>query len=227
MSLRIHLASSAEENGMLDLIAANPGLTAALVLAGAALGLLLARLVLPGPKRVRQLEDQLEKAHTEHQAYRSSVTTHFQKTAELVGKMTESYKSVYDHLAYGSQTLCGEYDALTSSVFGPPRIIHDPTMAVGQTTGAGGAASTQAAAAANETETSRGEADMPKTQPRESFRFGADAGDASGSKTAEQLRMPGDTASDAPERADDAADANAGKHAATEREGRDTATPRH
>jgi hypothetical protein len=119
---------------MLEIISASPGFTAALLLTGLALGLLIARLVLPGPKRVRELEDQLEKAHKEHQAYRGCVTTHFRTTAELVGKMTDSYKAVYDHLAHGSQTLCGDYDALTSSVFGSPRIIHDPKVAVGDTT---------------------------------------------------------------------------------------------
>jgi len=115
---------------------------------------------------VRQLEDQLEKEQKEHQAYRSGVTTHFQKTAELVGKMTDSYKAVYDHLAYGSQTLCGDYDALTSSVFGPPRIIHDPKIAVGETVTPARAAGTSSP------EPPRAGSGEERAPQRESFEFG-------------------------------------------------------
>jgi uncharacterized membrane-anchored protein YhcB (DUF1043 family) len=134
---------------MLEVISTHPGLAAALLVSGAAVGVLVAGLVLPGPKRVRQLEEELEKVQKEHESYRSGVTAHFKTTAELVGEMTQSYKAVYDHLAYGAQSLCGEYDALTlaygaqslcgeydaltSSVFGPSRIIHDPKVAVGET----------------------------------------------------------------------------------------------
>lgn len=118
---------------MLEVISAHPGLAAALLVSGAAVGVLVAGLVLPGPKRVRQLEEELEKVQKDHESYRSGVTAHFKTTAELVGEMTQSYKAVYDHLAYGAQSLCGEYDALTSSVFGPSRIIHDPKVAVGET----------------------------------------------------------------------------------------------
>jgi hypothetical protein len=223
MSLRIHLGSSAEESGMLDLIAANPGLTAALVLAGAVLGLLVARLVLPGPKRVRKLEEQLEKAHKEHQAYRSNVTTHFQKTAELVGKMTESYKAVYDHLAYGSQTLAGEYDALTSSVFGPPRIIHDPTVAVGETSVGGAAAAaapTTASPAADSTEAAAEADAATKAQQRDSLRFGVDDEAAEASAQPDPERDQRLAASGAAERADatapDAGDDAAGTQVAAD-----------
>lgn len=118
---------------MLEVISAHPGLVTALLVLGAAVGVLVAGLVLPGPKRVRQLEEQLRKTLEEHESYRAGVTAHFKTTAQLVGEMTQSYKAVYDHLAYGAQSLCGEHDALTSSVFGPPRIIHDPKIAVGET----------------------------------------------------------------------------------------------
>jgi hypothetical protein len=36
------------------------------------------------------------------------VAQHFQRTAELVQDMTQSYRSVYEHLAGGSQQLCSE-----------------------------------------------------------------------------------------------------------------------
>jgi hypothetical protein len=117
---------------MVEVITANVGLVAALVLISAAAGALIAAALLPGPKRVRQLEQEVERLHKEYDEYRGGVTEHFKQTAELVGEMTQTYKKVYDHLADGAQTLCGEYDALTSSVFGGQRIIHDPTVAVGE-----------------------------------------------------------------------------------------------
>ena len=118
---------------MVEVINANVGLVAALFISRAALGVIVARFTLPGPKRVAQLEERLDKAEKEHEVYRAGVTTHFKTTAELVGEMTQSYKAVYDHLAHGAQSLCGEYDALTSSVFGASRIIHDPKVAIGET----------------------------------------------------------------------------------------------
>jgi uncharacterized membrane-anchored protein YhcB (DUF1043 family) len=143
---------------MVEVINANVGLVAALFISGAALGVIVARFTLPGPKRVAQLEERLDKAEKEHEVYRAGVTTHFKTTAELVGEMTQSYKAVYDHLAHGAQSLCGEYDALTSSVFGASRIIHDPKVAIGETLVAEAAATATAdekneAAAAESVET--------------------------------------------------------------------------
>ena len=42
------------------------------------------------------------------QDYRDQVTHHFMRTSELVQEMTQSYRSVYEHLASGAQQLCGE-----------------------------------------------------------------------------------------------------------------------
>jgi uncharacterized membrane-anchored protein YhcB (DUF1043 family) len=58
------------------------------------------------PARINELETQLEAAEQKHDAYRDSVSDHFNTTAELVHQMTESYRDVYQHLAHGAQELC-------------------------------------------------------------------------------------------------------------------------
>lgn len=57
-------------------------------------------------QRVRQLETELEGVQKEFNGYREQVGQHFQKTSDLVQKMTASYRDVYEHLASGSQALC-------------------------------------------------------------------------------------------------------------------------
>ncbi len=59
-----------------------------------------------GPARVRELEEQLRRLRERDREYRESVSEHFNTTAELVTKMTDSYKDVYQHLAGGAQSLC-------------------------------------------------------------------------------------------------------------------------
>lgn len=49
---------------------------------------------------------ELEQAKLELDAYKAKVSSHFEETAELVNKMTESYRGVYQHLATGAAALC-------------------------------------------------------------------------------------------------------------------------
>jgi len=56
--------------------------------------------------RAKGLEVELGTVQNEFNKYRDEVTGHFRTTADLVHEMTNSYKSVYDHLATGSQQLC-------------------------------------------------------------------------------------------------------------------------
>ncbi len=51
-----------------------------------------------GSKTVKQLQQ-------EHQAFQQQVSDHFVDTAELVNRLTDSYKEVFDHLQTGAQTL--------------------------------------------------------------------------------------------------------------------------
>lgn len=56
--------------------------------------------------RMGKLQREIERLQTELADYRTQVTSHFRKTAALIGRMTESYRDVYEHLAESSQRLC-------------------------------------------------------------------------------------------------------------------------
>jgi len=78
-------------------------LPALALLAGIGIGFLVAR-VLPGtsPNRTqRQLDDLQARFDT----YQSEVVTHFNTTASLVKKLTQSYQDVQEHLASGATRL--------------------------------------------------------------------------------------------------------------------------
>ncbi|WP_372742437.1 YhcB family protein [Neptunomonas sp.] len=51
-------------------------------------------------------KEQLDEAKQELEDYKTKVASHFEETADLVNKMTESYRGVYKHLATSAQTLC-------------------------------------------------------------------------------------------------------------------------
>ena len=108
---------------------------AAVFVLGLLAGALLARLVLPSRRKLRQLVTELDAARTEHQVYRSEVSHHFEKTSELVAAMTASYKAVFDHLADGAQTLCSENAALGAGRFAAPRLVFDQDVNVGRLMG--------------------------------------------------------------------------------------------
>jgi uncharacterized membrane-anchored protein YhcB (DUF1043 family) len=59
-------------------------------------------------KRTRELEEKLAATRTELADYRGEVNQHFLKTSLLVGKLTNNYREVYEHLATGAQKLCNE-----------------------------------------------------------------------------------------------------------------------
>ena len=115
---------------MFDQIAFDPLVAASAALLGLLIGLLLARLFLPGPKQVKRLQAEIERLGREHSEYQGRVAGHFQKTGELIGQMTQSYKAVYDHLADGAQTLCTA-DVLPKPAFTAPRLIVDDTVSIG------------------------------------------------------------------------------------------------
>jgi uncharacterized protein len=78
-------------------------LPALALLAGIGIGFLVAR-VLPGtsPNRTqRQLDDLQARFDT----YQSEVVTHFNTTASLVKKLTQSYQEVQEHLSEGANRL--------------------------------------------------------------------------------------------------------------------------
>jgi uncharacterized membrane-anchored protein YhcB (DUF1043 family) len=58
--------------------------------------------------RTHQLQLELDQLKENFRDYRDQVTHHFMRTSELVQEMTQSYRSVYEHLASGAQHLCGD-----------------------------------------------------------------------------------------------------------------------
>lgn len=58
--------------------------------------------------RVRDLEQQIERAAADHAQYRTHVSQHFVETSRRLHDLTLQYRSVYEHLADGARTLCPE-----------------------------------------------------------------------------------------------------------------------
>ena len=76
--------------------------TLALV-AGVAIGFLVARLL---PNAVpNSTQRQLDDIQERFDSYQNEVVTHFNSTASLVKKLTQSYQEVQDHLAEGANRL--------------------------------------------------------------------------------------------------------------------------
>ena len=56
----------------------------------------------------REMEKQISELHQQQQQYQQEVAQHFTHTAELLDKLSESYREVHNHLALGAQKLAGE-----------------------------------------------------------------------------------------------------------------------
>lgn len=73
---------------------------------GAAVGYLVYQYLHPVPRRNRELEQQLHALQEQYKHYRYDVNAHFNKTADLLGMLANSYREVHNHLARGSLELC-------------------------------------------------------------------------------------------------------------------------
>lgn len=73
------------------------------LIAGVAIGFLIARLV-PGaaPNKTQR---QLDEIQERFDSYQSEVVSHFNTTASLVRKLTQSYQDVQEHLSQGANRL--------------------------------------------------------------------------------------------------------------------------
>lgn len=60
----------------------------------------------------QELANRLDDAQRTHQQYEEDVASHFVQTAELVNRLTESYRDVHAHLSEGAHSLCGNNEAL-------------------------------------------------------------------------------------------------------------------
>jgi hypothetical protein len=72
---------------------------------GGIIGAIAYRNLAPGKKKTDDLKAELDAARLEMETYKTSVNSHFDKTAELVNGLTQDYVKVYQHLAEGAQTL--------------------------------------------------------------------------------------------------------------------------
>ena len=77
-------------------------------LLGTVIGCILTYTIVARNNRTHQLQVELNELTGDFRDYRDQVTNHFMRTSELVQEMTQSYRSVYEHLASGAQHLCGE-----------------------------------------------------------------------------------------------------------------------
>ncbi|MES2604376.1 MAG: DUF1043 family protein [Pseudomonadota bacterium] len=90
------------------------------LLAGAVIGAILFKLLKSDEARVQHLESQLQQVSDEYENYKKEVHGHFSDSAILIGKLTESYKDVYQHLAHGARNLCPDYIATQLTQAAPP-----------------------------------------------------------------------------------------------------------
>src|SRR5688500_12033736 len=78
-------------------------------LGGAALGAVLFKMFRSDEVRIDALEQQLQSLTNEHESYKNNVHAHFSSSAQLLNRLTESYKDVYVHMADGARSLCPDY----------------------------------------------------------------------------------------------------------------------
>lgn len=102
---------------------------------GLAFGGVTAYLVFSRHGKQHKLQGELDQLKERFTDYREQVTQHFMHTSELMQEMTESYRSVYEHLATGAQYLCGgnteiqqQLDAETDSPLAGNENLSPPHM---------------------------------------------------------------------------------------------------
>ena len=89
-------------------------------LLGTVIGCILTYSITARNNRTHQLQIELNELTDDFRGYRDQVTHHFMRTSELVQEMTQSYRTVYEHLASGAQRLCGD---------NPATALHRPATA--------------------------------------------------------------------------------------------------
>lgn len=69
---------------------------------------------------ILDLENRLERALESRADYESEVSEHFARTAQLLDRMTDDYKAVYNHLAGGADKLCDGAVNIPPAALGAP-----------------------------------------------------------------------------------------------------------
>lgn len=91
--------------------------TLLLIAIGVIIGAALTKILNRGPN-ASELQQKLEDTEEKFNNYQQEVGNHFQKTAELVNKLTQSYQDVHQHLSEGAQGLAKHTtNALENSSF--------------------------------------------------------------------------------------------------------------
>ncbi len=62
----------------------------------------------PAQQQINELESIVLEKEAELQQYKKQVTSHFEQSAKLFGKVTEEYQALYHFMANSSQSLAGE-----------------------------------------------------------------------------------------------------------------------
>nr|WP_246480554.1 DUF1043 family protein [Motiliproteus sediminis] len=83
------------------------------LLIGAVIGLLIARSSSGGQSREALIEE-LNDARREMEEYKQEVSVHFAQTADLVNRLTDSYRDVHQHLSKSAQKLCDDETLVAS-----------------------------------------------------------------------------------------------------------------
>lgn len=103
------------------------GIGIAGVVIGTACGIGIGLLLRSGHRqRVAELENELAQLQSDFDGYREKVNQHFLTTSELVQKMTDSYRDVYEHLATGSEQLCRSPVSTPSLDFTQQPVLEHP-----------------------------------------------------------------------------------------------------
>lgn len=89
---------------------------------GLAAGYLVGRLGSADMKRSKALDEDLRETRRELDTYRESVHAHFNTTAQLVNRLTDDYRAVYQHLARGARDLTGGRTEQLDALAPPPSV---------------------------------------------------------------------------------------------------------
>ncbi len=98
------------------------------LLVGAIAGAVSFKLFKSDEARVQLLETQLQQLSDEYENYKREVHGHFSDSAHLFGKLTESYRDVYQHLSHGARNLCPEYIANQVAQIPADSLSTDPVL---------------------------------------------------------------------------------------------------
>ncbi len=88
----------------MDLLTSNLSSTLIILAVGIIIGAAISKIFNRSGK-TSELQKNLEETKEQFENYQQEVGAHFQTTADLVNKLTESYREVHQHLSQGAQTL--------------------------------------------------------------------------------------------------------------------------